>query len=223
MSAIFGGKKSQSTDTSSNQAYSLLRDSLSPALSYLGEGASGISRLLGGDASGFNAFKQATGFDQALQAGSRGITGNAAAGGLLRSGSTGKALGNYTNQMQNQYANNYLQNLLGLSGIGAQAGQIIGGAGATREAKSTSKEKPGLGGFLGQASAGAAASDRRLKKNIEKVGEYADGLNIYDFEYIYKPGKYRGVMADEVEKLRPWALGPEFDGFKTVDYSKLER
>lgn len=223
MSSIFGGKKSQSTDTSSNQAYGLLRDSLSPALSYLGEGASGISRLLGGDASGFNAFKQATGFDQALQAGSRGITGNAAAGGLLRSGSTGKALGNYTNQMQNQYATNYLQNLLGLSGIGAQAGQIISGAGATREAKSSSKEKPGLGGFIGQAASGMAASDRRLKKNIEKVGEYSDGLNIYDFEYTYKPGKYRGVMADEVEKLRPWALGPEFDGFKTVDYSKLER
>jgi len=28
-------------------------------------------------------------------------------------------------------------------------------------------------------------------------------------------------MADEVERLRPWALGPDIAGFKTVNYAAL--
>jgi hypothetical protein len=32
-----------------------------------------------------------------------------------------------------------------------------------------------------------------------------------------------GVMADEVEKLRPWALGPRLaDGSRTVNYAALK-
>jgi hypothetical protein len=30
-----------------------------------------------------------------------------------------------------------------------------------------------------------------------------------------------GVMADEVAKLRPWALGPKRAGFATVNYGAL--
>jgi hypothetical protein len=117
-----------------------------------------LSKLLSGDASGFNSYKDATGFNQLLQEGSRGITGNAAAGGLLRSGGTGKALVNYGNTMQNQYAGNYMQQLLGLSGLGLNAGQLIAGAGDVREAKSSSKEKPGLGKFIGTALTGGVGA-----------------------------------------------------------------
>jgi len=98
----------------------------------------------------------------------------------------------------------------------------------------TQKQSAGIGGILsgvGSAMSGAAAlSDRRLKQNIEKVGEFADGLGIYDFDYATAPGelrpymaegRQRGVMADEVEILRPWALGPEVAGFKTVNYAAL--
>jgi hypothetical protein len=31
-----------------------------------------------------------------------------------------------------------------------------------------------------------------------------------------------GVMADEVAKLRPWALGPKIGAYRTVNYQALE-
>lgn len=145
MSSLFGGKKS--SGQSGNKSYDYIKSTFSPLTAYAGTGAEGISKLLSGDASGFNAYKKATGFDALVEEGSRGITGNAAAGGLLRSGGTGKAIANYGNMMQNQYADNYLQRLLGLAGLGTQAGQLITSAG--QYSKEKSKEKPGLGGFIG--------------------------------------------------------------------------
>lgn len=154
MSNIFGGSKQKST--SNNQAYGYIKDAYSPLTQYAGTGAEGLAKLLAGDASGFNAYKGATGFDQLIQEGSRGITGNAAAGGLLRSGGTGKAIANYGNMMQNQYADQYLNRLLNLSGLGMNAGQLIAGAG--QQSTSTSKSKPGLSGLIGAAAAGAAGN-----------------------------------------------------------------
>lgn len=87
---------------------------------------------------------------------------------------------------------------------------------------------PGLGGQLLSAgaqvgSAALMASDRRLKENIEKVGEFDDGLGVYQWNYVWDEPETRqeGVMADEVAELRPWALGPEIAGFATVDYARL--
>jgi len=45
------------------------------------------------------------------------------------------------------------------------------------------------------------SSDRRLKKNINKIGQSASGLNIYSFEYKNPSdgeGLFQGVMSDEV-------------------------
>lgn len=156
MGSIFGGSKSKSTSNSYNKSYDYIKDTFSPVTSYAGTGAEGISKLLSGDASGFNAFKNATGFNQLLQEGSRGITGNAAANGLLRSGGTGKALVNYGNTMQNQYADNFMQRLLGLSSLGMNAGQLIAGAGNVNNSTSSSKSKPGLGGLIGGIASGIA-------------------------------------------------------------------
>lgn len=45
---------------------------------------------------------------------------------------------------------------------------------------------------------------------------------MYSYEYKKEPDVVRiGVMADEVAKLQPEALGPTVDGFATVDYAKL--
>jgi hypothetical protein len=133
---IFGGKKS----STSNKSYNELNSAFSPITSQAGTGADALSALLGGDATGFNNYKAATGFDGAAEAGSRGITGNAAASGLLRSGSTGKALEAYGTGLQNQYAQSYLGNLFNQANLGLDAGKVISGAGQT----STSSEKPGL-------------------------------------------------------------------------------
>ena len=62
-------------------------------------------------------------------------------------------------------------------------------------------------------------SDRRLKKNIIKIGESKSGLNIYEFEYINKEGTYQGVMSDEIPKE---AVLVDDNGYDSVDYSKLD-
>jgi hypothetical protein len=97
------------------------------------------------------------------------------------------------------------------------------------------RQSGGLGSLLLQAGgnlAGAfAGSDARLKTRIQKISQESDGLGIYDFDYIddmpdgiaahCPKGRQRGVMASEVAKLRPWALGPVVDGFATVNYNAL--
>lgn len=68
------------------------------------------------------------------------------------------------------------------------------------------------------------ASDRRVKKNIERVGTLKDGLPLYEYEYAndnLPKGRKLGVMAQDVAKLRPWALGPVRDGYMTVNYGAL--
>jgi len=218
MSKIFGG--SSSTQKSSNQAFGDIKNTFSGGMDNFGTGASALGSLLGGDASGFNAYKDATGFDALSEAGSRGITGNKAANGLLRSGSTGMALQNYGNQMQDQFAGNYMDRLQNQANLGLGAGQLMASAGQQSESKS--KSKPGLGGFLGQIGGGIAASDRRLKKNIHKIAEMPNGLNVYQYRYTNNEGPYIVVMADEVKLIQPEAMGPIIDGYMTVDYGKLE-
>ena len=146
---IFGGEKQKAS--SQNQAYGALNQAFSPLFGQAANGANALTALLNGDSSGFNTYKNMTGFDAAMQAGSRGITGNAAANGLLRSGSTGKALVNYSNQMQNQSYQDYFNNLLGQAGLGFQAGNLVSGAGQTSQ--SSGSKKPGISKFLGAALA----------------------------------------------------------------------
>lgn len=223
MGGIFGGSKSKQKSKSSNQAYGYIKDTFSPLTQYAGTGAESLSALLGGDSTGFDAYKRATGFDAMAEQGSRGITGNAAAGGLLRSGSTAKGLQEYGNNIQNQYVQQYMQQLLGLSGLGMGAGQLISGAGGVNKSSGSSNNKSGIGGLVGGVASGIAASDRRLKKDITKVGALPNGLNVYEFTYINDSGPHVGVMADEVAKLMPEALGPVVDGYMTVNYNKIEQ
>jgi hypothetical protein len=111
----------------------------------------------------------------------------------------------------------------GSSTIG-QMGSLFGNYGTQTQ------QQPG--GFLnGLLSAGASlgsaaimASDRRLKTKITKVGEAKDGLGIYDWKWRSDPDgpTVRGVIADEVEKLRPWAFVPNFNGeYSGVNYATL--
>lgn len=65
-------------------------------------------------------------------------------------------------------------------------------------------------------------SDRRLKRDIERIGTHASGVPLYSFKYLHDNTPRVGVMADEVEKVMPEAVG-ELGGFKTVNYEMLER
>jgi Chaperone of endosialidase len=84
-----------------------------------------------------------------------------------------------------------------------------------------------FGGLMNLGSSlysGGAFSDERLKENVKKVGALDNGLNLYSYNYKegygLPKGKQVGVMAQEVEKVIPEAVG-ERDGFKTVNYDLL--
>lgn len=218
MGGIFGGSKSKST--SKNQAYGTINNWATPLLGYAQEGASGLSSLLGGDTSGLDSFKSAMGYDWDLDRGTGDIIAKRAAAGGLDSGATLKGLANFQTGLNNSYAQNYINQLLGLSNIGATAAGTLTNAGQT--STSTQSSGGGLGGVLGGLASNAALfSDSRLKKNIKKIGELEDGLGVYEYSYIWEDKRAKGVMADEVAILRPWALGPEVNGYKTVNYGRL--
>lgn len=78
-------------------------------------------------------------------------------------------------------------------------------------------------GLIGQGIGMAAAamfSDRRLKKNVVRVGTRDDGLGVYAFEYVWGGPRRTGVMSDEVRAVYPSAVSVH-NGYDVVDYSKL--
>lgn len=64
-------------------------------------------------------------------------------------------------------------------------------------------------------------SDARLKRDIRKVGQLANGLNLYRYRYLWSDKVYVGVMAQEVALLEPKAVMHGPDGFLRVDYGRL--
>lgn len=63
-------------------------------------------------------------------------------------------------------------------------------------------------------------SDRRLKTNVQRIGTHPDyGIGIYSYEKFGKPEI--GVMAQELEKVRPDAVAEHESGYKMVDYNKV--
>ena len=76
--------------------------------------------------------------------------------------------------------------------------------------------------ILDIAGSFAKSSDRRLKKNINKIGKSPSGLNIYSFEYKdskYGKGLFQGVMSDEIPQN---AVVKMDDGYDSVNYSILD-
>lgn len=62
-------------------------------------------------------------------------------------------------------------------------------------------------------------SDERLKENIEPVGELNDGQTIYRYNYRGDPRTQIGLIAQDVERSHPEAVG-EAGGYRTVDYGR---
>jgi len=105
------------------------------------------------------------------------------------------------------------------------AGNQWGQSGTSSGTSKTKSSSSLLSQILGAASTAAGAytsfSDRRLKTRIVKVGALSDGLGLYEYQYVWGGPVQIGVMADEVESVRPWASGPEVGGYSTVNYHLL--
>ena len=74
---------------------------------------------------------------------------------------------------------------------------------------------------VAQGIGAAKSSDRRVKKDIEKIGETKMGLPIYTFKYKGSNKTEMGVMAQDVEKKIPKAVSSR-NGIKMVNYSLIK-
>ena len=81
----------------------------------------------------------------------------------------------------------------------------------------------GLQGLYSLGSAAMlAASDRRLKTDIEPIGDTLGGFPLYSFRYVWDRTQRRiGVMAQDVLKRRPDAVRVDPWGYLAVDYGAL--
>jgi hypothetical protein len=160
--------------------------------------AAGLGRGLAG--------ASAAAYGGAVGAGSAGLGSAMAAGSQYQQGLSGAA-GTY-GQLASTQANVYGQSM---AAQGSAIGGLVG-AGA------------GLLGAGWGAGLFGGNSDRRLKKNIKRVGkDERTGLNLYHFTYKDDPEnrRFEGVMADEAREYMPEAVVVGSDGFDRVHYSML--
>jgi hypothetical protein len=79
----------------------------------------------------------------------------------------------------------------------------------------------GLGGaaLSNPATAAFMFSDRRLKSNVKRIGTHAIGVGIYEYTMFGVP--QTGVIAQEVERVRPDLVRRHANGYLTVNYGGL--
>lgn len=172
---------------------------------------------------------------------SQGQFGNQATstGLALNAGSTGFGMGQQsfanTSAMGNSLAQSANTANQGWNSVGQLGVQKYNADVNAYEAqtKAASAESAGMGAMVGSLAGTAAklylGSDIRTKENIELVGYLPNGLAIYEYEYkpefkdrkYFGHGRFRGVMAHEVEAVNPDAVITLDDGYKVVDYSKV--
>lgn len=122
-----------------------------------------------------------------------------------------------------------LPQMPGFTNYAIQAPDYMGLVGSNYAARAG--RPSGKGGFLGglgSLAQGAGAlggsglfSDRRLKEDIARVGVLDNGLPVYVYRFKGDPRTFMGLMADEVEKIRPEAVSTAGNtDLKTVDYRK---
>lgn len=86
------------------------------------------------------------------------------------------------------------------------------------------RSQSALGGLFGLLGAGITAfSDRRVKKNVNRVGTTGNGLPWYSFNYVWDDDGSAprfGLMSDDVRQVCPSAVIVDSDtGFDKVDYA----
>ena len=220
--------KSKSKSSSGNSAYPFIQDSFGGSAEGFGDTTNALGNILGLGGSGahagaMNDYWKSSGGDFLLNQGLDDVTARMSQMGLRQSGAHGKAMEDYRQGLASTKLDNYLGQLRGLGGMQLGAGGLISQAGQWSKGESSQKE--GLGGLIGSlASAFAMSSARELKTNIELIRRSKDGLGWYRFAYKSDPSiMLEGAMADEVEKLRPWAFIPHFtrDGKPGVNMALL--
>jgi hypothetical protein len=74
-----------------------------------------------------------------------------------------------------------------------------------------------LGGIGNVTGFGIAKSDRRIKDDITKISTLENGLPVYTFRYKGSPQFHIGLMAQDVQKVKPASV-MSFNGVLAVNY-----
>ncbi len=64
-------------------------------------------------------------------------------------------------------------------------------------------------------------SDILLKHEVVRIGTVADGIGLYRFQFNWSDQVYVGVLAQEVEAVRPDAVIRGDDGYLRVYYDRI--
>jgi hypothetical protein len=130
-------------------------------------------------------------------------------------------------QVQNPQFQNVPQVMVQAPDYQGAVGQNYAGQVANWNAESQriGQQNAAMAQMIGQiGGAGATAafrfSDRRLKRDVRRIGTGAHGLPVYRFEYLWGE-RSEGYMADEVAAVAPHAVQIGADGFARVDYAAL--
>jgi len=174
-----------------------------------------------------------------LDVGEEAVLRGASATGGLRSGSTSEALARNNQAILRGLYGEQVAGLQGMAGLPSYAPQIAqatsgigqtlaqGQIGAAQAQQTGQQQSMGNIMGLGQLGIGIAGlfSDRKLKENIVEIGK--QGVHkIYTWtwnklaEGLGLSGEGYGVMADEVENIKPDAVSIK-DGYQFVDYQAL--
>lgn len=129
----------------------------------------------------------------ALQSGSQ--VSQPGVGQTAQTAQTGIQPANYAGLVQQDYQNQLQSSNAAMGGLFGLGGTLLGGLLKT--------------------------SDRRLKRDIQEVGRLANGLGLYVWRYLSSDALEWGHMADEVEKVAPWAVARDGAGFLMVDYARI--
>lgn len=80
-----------------------------------------------------------------------------------------------------------------------------------------------LGGLFGGIASMFKFSDRRLKKDIKRIGQAPNGLPWYEFRYYWEDENstpHEGLMSDDVRAVKPSSVKVHSSGFDMVCYSE---
>jgi hypothetical protein len=107
-----------------------------------------------------------------------------------------------------------------------QAAGMAGGYGMDSQQMANKASADTWSGVGQLGGAGIMAfSDERIKTNVKRLPvEAHPGIPLATFKYKHAPekGTHLGVIAQDVEKVRPDAVHTNEAGIKSVDYSKLK-
>jgi hypothetical protein len=175
---------------------------------YVSAGNSALERMmaglgLGGNQEAFtNAYRSIPGYQSGLETGSRAITGNAAARGLLNSSATAKGLQRYGSDYEDKRSGDYLSRLMGLSGMGQQAtGQQIGTVGQGLQGQLATRQSAYGGdmnaaGTIGQGQIAGANAEAAGSQNLLNAGLKLGGMAMgaFGMPSFGSPSAYTGIF-----------------------------